>query len=210
MRKILLATCALALLAPISLMASVIDFGSVNGTLAASGSTLTTSSSAGGAASSLQSVNGSSLSLNANPLGMVNFTSGSMSSGSLSSGGAFGSGGTITVTSNGDSFLWGSAANQIVFNGMFTGNQMWTSLGNGFYSFSGQVSGTFSNAFASLFNLTSTSGSGLLASGEVHEQNGVYNITSADLAVPEAQTIILLAVGLLGLFAMRRKFALAA
>ncbi len=79
-------------------------------------------------------------------LGSVTFSTGALSSGSLTMGGAFAPGGTFEVDGNGT----GGLPNGVLFSGTFSGSVTWTlsTLANGThnYTLTGVVTGTMSGA----------------------------------------------------------------
>lgn len=204
MRKLLLIGTAVLLMLPVSLMADSIDFAATGGTLVVSGTTLTTT---GGTASTLTQAKNSTHFVSGSNIGTVNFATGTLASGSLALGGTFNAAGSsILIATNG--LFTGDMNDASAFSGAFSGPITWTFLGSSSYSLGGQVSGTFSAAFASLFGLNSSAG-GLFVSGEVVQNGSSYRITSLDISLPEARTLSLLGFGVLGLFGLRRKLVLA-
>lgn len=197
MRKFLLIATAVFLMAPVALMANGIDFASVGGTVAASGSPTTLSTTT---SSTLKAVTGPSSSVTGSDIGTISFTTGGMTSGSLSTSAMFGSGGSITVATN--SNFTGDANDASAFTGSFTALS-WAPLAGSTdtWQLAGTATGTFSSTFASLFGLSTTGGSGPFISAEVLQSGNNYSITSIDLNVPEASTMSLLGFGLFALFA---------
>ena len=200
-KVLLLALLALAL--PLAAFASnSVDFTNSGGTLTGSASGLSLSGS------TLIAVNGlfgGGLTTGTD-LGYVTFTTGALTSGSLSGGNAtFASGGTFTITGNGVN----GVPNGVIFSGTFGPGPVTLTevqLGNGTYNYTitGSLSGQLSTGFQTVgatVQLTINTHKGPLANG------GSVTISSGDtnIVVPEPGTLSLFGTGLIGLAGLVRR-----
>ena len=199
MKKILF-LAALALALPMAVLAdSSVDYANVQGTLSGSTAGLTLTGS------ELIAITGvpSGTSITGSDLGDVSFTTGALTSGSLTMGGTFAGGGTFMITGNG----MNGAPTGVIFTGTFAGPVTWTLMTNSVdgthnYTLSGTLSGTTASGFkttGSTVQLTVNTGLGyfnesvLLSSGDTN------------IVVPEPGTLGLLGTGLIGLAGVVRR-----
>jgi fibronectin-binding autotransporter adhesin len=201
---LLLAVLALAL--PMAAFASsTIDFTNSGGTLTGSSSGVSLSSS------TLVVVKGFfGGTITGTNLGSVSFTTGALTSGSLSGdpsaapNATFAGGGSFTITGNGVDGI----PSGVIFSGTFSGpvTLTGTQLANGTWSYtlSGPISGKLYTGFstvASTVQLVFSTHKGPLANG------GSATISSGDsfVVVPEPGTLSLFGTGLIGLAGLVRR-----
>jgi hypothetical protein len=174
-----------------------VDFTNSGGTLSGGSSGLSLSGS------TLIAVNGfDSLGLVTGNLGSLTFSTGALTSGSLTTGATFAAGGSFMIVGNGTSGL----PNGTIFSGSFDSPVTWTlvTLANGThnYTLTGSISGTWiggstvSGATVQLTINTGTSffdGSTMISSGDTN------------IVVPEPGSLTLMGTGLVGLAGLLRR-----
>jgi PEP-CTERM motif len=185
MRRVLL-LILLCLALPLAASASSIGVSSDGGTITASSNTL---SLAGDVIMKYDGIFGSNL-------GTVAFTTPGFTSGSVSSNGAFGAGGSFTITTNGSVSGLPSGT---VFTGTFVSGT-WTLSSNDVYTLSADVKSSTGHGGVTFTELT-VQGT-LMPNGSIAVESGDYTITSQ---VPEPGTLGLLGTGLVGLGGLLRK-----
>jgi len=141
-------------------------------------------------------------------LGFISFTTGTLTSGSLSMGGTFGAGGSFTIHGT-----YGDISNGTLFSGIFSGPVSWiltspTRCTVCSYTLTGNLSGTWF-----VHGTTPTTGAtvqidftsnGLYAGGKITDVGGVSFINIP--AIPEPASMGLLGTGLLAMgLLVRRK-----
>jgi hypothetical protein len=196
----LLALLALAL--PLAAFASSsIDTTNVGGTLTGSASGLSLSNST---LTQVSGLFGNSGLIQGSDLGTVSFTTGGLTSGSLTGGNAtFAAGGTFTITGNGVN----GVPNGVIFSGTFSGpvTVVENGAGSSFsYTITGALSGTLYTGFktvAATSQITVFTHKGPLVNG------GSVTISSGDttIVVPEPGTLSLFGTGLIGLAGLVRR-----
>ena len=197
-RSLTLLLCALAcLMIPAASFAdSSVDFSNSGGTLAGSSTGLTLSGS------TLVAVIGGNGKVTGD-LGTVAFSTGALSSGSLTMGGTFAAGGSFTVTGNGTN----GVPNGTLFSGSFSGPVTWAlvDLSNGTHSYTltGTLTGMAEGASVAGVTIQLTINTGK------NYFNGSTMISGGDTtivgSVPEPSTVVMLGTGILGLAGMLRR-----
>jgi len=197
-RTMLLATLVLAL--PLATFASSgVDFTNSGGTLSGTKSGLTLGAST---LLALNGLGGGGL-ITGNNLGMLTFSTGVLSSGSLQRGGTFAAGGAFDISGNGTSGI----PDGVIFKGSFTGPVTWTlvTLANGThnYTLTGSLGGTWytgTTVDGATVQLTINTGHGFF-NGKTSISSGDTNIVTT---VPEPSTLALLGTGLIGVAGLIR------
>jgi hypothetical protein len=170
--------------------ASSVDFSNNGGTLSGSSAGLSLS---GSTLVVVKGLNGGGL-IAGPDLGSVQFTTGALTSGSLSAGGMFASGGTFLITGNGTNGI----PNGVLFSATFSGPVTWTRLppvdGTQQYILSGGVMGTLSGVSNSGFTVQLTVDTGSQGfTGSTTLGSGNTNVSPT--TVPEPSSLVLLVAG---------------
>jgi hypothetical protein len=186
MRRVLL-LILLCLALPLAVSASSIGVSSDGGTLTASASSALTLS--GDVIMKYDGIFGSNL-------GTVAFTTPAFTSGSVSSNGAFGAGGSFTITTNGSV---SGLPTGTVFTGTFVSGT-WTLSPSNVYTLLADVKSSTGNGGVTFTELT-VQGT-IMPNGSIAVESGDYTVTSQ---VPEPGTLGLLGTGLVGLGGLLRR-----
>ncbi|HZQ69054.1 MAG TPA: PEP-CTERM sorting domain-containing protein [Terriglobales bacterium] len=191
----------LLLILPTSVWANSVRWQNVGGQITASGNavSLNGSTMSGVVSSTSSGLSGDSFS----------FTTGPLVSGSLSGGGTFAAGGSISISGTGSNGL----PVGVLFRGTFTGPATWTATwnpnagpnhdGRWYYSLTGSFAGTLSNGQRVSGTLTEDTfdvPGGKSFDTAVNLNNGVLSIS-----VPEPETLSLMCTGLLAIGAFIRR-----
>jgi hypothetical protein len=165
------------------------DFSNIGGTLSGSNAGLALT---GSTLEAVVTFSGTSVLGN---LGTVSFSTGALTSGSLTMGGTFADGGSFTINGNGTEGI----ADGVLFSGAFSGPASWTltTLANGThnYTLTAVVAGTMGSTAVEgvTVQLTINTGKGFF--------NGSTSIAGGDTTmvsfVPEPSTLTMLSTGLL-------------
>lgn len=135
-------------------------------------------------------------------LGSVSFSTGAVTSGSLTMGGTLAAGGTFTITGNGT----GGIPNGVLFSGTFSAPISWTltTLANGThnYTLTGVLTGMMGGTSVSAVTVQLTVNTGVgLFTGSARVSGGDTTVAS----VPEPSTLALFATGGMSLLGMVRR-----
>ena len=190
----------LTLALPVAALGNSVDFTDSGGTLSGTNAGLSLSSS------TLIEVNGlNGKGLVTGNLGSVTLSTGLLSSGSLTMGGTFASGGSFVITGNGTNGI----PNTVIFNGSFSGPVTWSliNLSNGMheYTLSGALTGTWltgATVSGATIQLIVPVGSGFF-NGSATISSGDTNISIT--TVPEPGSLTLMGAGLVSVAGMLRR-----
>jgi len=197
MRRVVVILALLALALPIAAWADTIDLTNQYGSISVSNSGITSTNS------ELKSFNGISAG-KGHSLGYVNFTTGALSSGTISGGGTFSDvGSSFTIVGKGSSGI----PKGVIFSGAFSSPITWTltsgSGGNLTFTLTGQISGMLYNGHVATGTTTQYiySAKGQLSQGIGHIRVGNTTLSSS----PEPGTLGLLGTGLVGIAGIFRR-----
>jgi len=218
MRRVVVLLAMLALALPMAAWAGTISITNQTGTIAISGMSGTGGlgtvgvSTIASKGSELTSFAVNSTVYNepskATSLGYLNFTTGTLASGSISGGGVFNAGGSFTVIGVGKwlESLGAGKGKVTLFTGTWVGPVDWTltsHVGNRYtYQLSGDLSGV-------LWNGATVSGSTVqnfyTYNGQLLAGIGHITVGNTSVIIPEPGTLGLLGTGLLGIAGMFRR-----
>jgi hypothetical protein len=143
-------------------------------------------------------------------LGYVNFSTGVLTSGSISGGGTFASGGSFDIIGIGAwaKSLTGQSHNPItLFAGSFSGPVTWTldssTKTSATYTLSGDITGTLWNGRTADGETSQTIV--ILNKGQLNQGIGHVTMGTTGFATPEPSTLGLLGTGLIGVAGMFRR-----
>jgi len=189
MKKLILLS-ALIVALPLSALASSVGINSHGGTLWASNSGLATSSSSGFTSPSqvgtVSNLYGKSFS--GPNLGVLTFSTGALTSGTLGSTSTFAGGGSFTVALNG---AMKGLPNTVLFQGAFSGPVTLNNIFGGLIALTGNIQGDINGHLVKVI-VTMTLGG--MQNGQMSVGNVKVDIA---LPVPEPGTLTMLGTGLL-------------